>query len=272
MLGPTLYDTCEPASEESLVDFEREFGAKLPAPYREFLQQFNGACPEPNLFHFKDSDKGSDCRQILGLNGTDNDLRHYLETHKLRLPQNLLPIGYDSTGNLICLSVRQQDYGHVYFWDHSLINSSSRSDSEDTADRIVPVADSFDDFLLNLKDPEPEKPAPAAAVEGESEVERIMRTRDIKALKELLMSGYDLDSMDDNYLTLLDNATIIGDLQMVKLIVSRGAKTDDALEIARDNAQFEYPEADHKGIVAFLEKLPRDKDVPGGGLIPNKPD
>jgi hypothetical protein len=59
---------------------------------------------------------------------------------------------------------------------------------------------------------------------------------------------------------------------MVKLIVSRGAKTDDALEIARDNVQFEYPEADHKGIVAFLEKLPRDKDVPGGGLIPNKPD
>lgn len=271
MLGPTLYDTCEPATEESLADFEREFGAKLPAPYREFLQQFNGASPEPNLFHFKNSDKGSDCLQILGLNGTDTDLRHYLETHKLRLPQNLLPIGYDSTGNLICLSMREQDYGHVYFWDHSLINSSTRSDSEDTADRILPVADSFDEFLLGLKDPEPEK-QPVRAEAGETEVERIMRTRDIKALKELLMSGYDLDSMDDNYLTLLDNATITGDLQMVKLIVSRGAKTDDALAIARDSVQFDYPNTDHKGIVAFLEKLPRDKDVPGGGLIPNKPD
>jgi len=266
MLGPTLYDTCEPATEDNLVDFERELGARVPAPYREFLLQFNGACPEPNLFNFKDSDKGSDCRYILGLNGTDHDLRHYLETHKLRLPQGLLPIAYDSVGNLICISIRQQDHGHVYFWDHSLANSASASDNQDLADKILPVADSFDQFLFNLKDPAPEpvfKEGP-----DETEVERIMRTRDIKALKDLLMSGYDLDHMDDNYLTILDNATFIGDLQMVKLIVSRGAKTADALEIARDAVQFNHPDADHKGIVAFLEKIPPDKETPGGGLIP----
>jgi len=268
MLGPTLYDTFEPATEENLTNFEKELGSPLPAPYREFLLQFNGACPEPNRFEFKDSQSGSDCRYILGLNDTDQDLRHYLETHKLRLPQGLLPIAYDSTGNLICLSIRAEDHGHVYFWDHSLVNNPAPSD-QDLADRIVPVANSFDQFLFNLKDPPPEPVT--STKEDESEVERILRERDMKGLKDLLMSGYDLEHMDDNYLTLLDNATIIGDLQMVKLIVSRGAKTDDALEIARDSAQFDHPNADHKGIIAFLEKLPRDKEAPGGGLV-NKPE
>jgi len=169
---------------------------------------------------------------------------------------------------LICLSIRAEDHGHVYFWDHSLVNNPAPSD-QDLADRIVPVANSFDQFLFNLKDPPPEPVT--STKEDESEVERILRERDMKGLKDLLMSGYDLEHMDDNYLTLLDNATIIGDLQMVKLIVSRGAKTDDALEIARDSAQFDHPNADHKGIIAFLEKLPRDKEAPGGGLV-NKPE
>jgi len=65
MLGPTLYDTFEPATEENLTNFEKELGSPLPAPYREFLLQFNGACPEPNRFEFKDSQSGSDCRYIL---------------------------------------------------------------------------------------------------------------------------------------------------------------------------------------------------------------
>jgi hypothetical protein len=168
----------------------------------------------------------------------------------------LLPIAYDSVGNLICISIRPaRSWPRVLSGTILSPISATAADSQDLADKILPVADSFDQFLFNLKDP-----APRAALQAgpdETEVERIMRTRDIKALKDLLMSGYDLDHMDDNYLTILDNATVIGDLQMVKLIVSRGAKTADASRNSPGcRAQFNHPDADHKGIVAFPRKAP----------------
>ena len=170
-----------------------------------------------------------------------------------RLPAGLITIAYDSLGNLICISLRQHDFGFVYFWDHQ--THSKQKDTEPTI-----IAESFEKFLACLQSELASSSiGQENQAENQSEIDRIIAEKDINALKDLLKSGYDLEAMDDDYLTLLDRVTIAGDLTMVKLVVSRGAKIDDALEIARDNAQFNYPGADHHGIVRYLESLKKTR-------------
>lgn len=66
-----------------------------------------------------------------------------------RIPDNFLPIGDDFGGNIICISIRGNNFGKIYFWDHE----------EDTYEGEYPsyenvhlVADSFDGFVNLLQD------------------------------------------------------------------------------------------------------------------------
>jgi hypothetical protein len=62
-----------------------------------------------------------------------------------RLPQGIVAIGCDGCGNAICLSVRPEDHGHVFFWDHEL------ESEEDLSAPLADVAPSFDRFLTSLR-------------------------------------------------------------------------------------------------------------------------
>lgn len=245
-----ITDVGSPLTAEELEKFEAHLQVQLPADYRQFLLEYNGGRPEPNLFTFHGQEEGSDCHYLLGLNGSDGfDLRPFIETHKERLPAGLFAIAYDSLGNLICLSTRKEDLGRIYFWDHQLHGKQAQAPTL--------VAENFEKFLAGFKSETQnliENNFGQESQEEQDEIERIIDQKDLNALKELLKAGYDLEAVDDNYLTLLDRVTIAGDLNMVKLVVARGAKVDDALEIARDNAQFDYP-GEHKAIITFLENI-----------------
>jgi len=245
-----ITDAGSPLTAEELEKFEAHLQVRLPEEYRRFLLEYNGGRPEPNLFTFQDQEDGSDCHYLLGLNGTDGfDLRPFIETHKDRLPAGLFTIAYDSLGNLICLSTRKEDAGKIYFWDHQTHGKQGQAPTL--------VAENFETFLNGFKSETQsilEHNFGQESQEEQDEIERIINQKDINALKDLLKEGYDLEAVDDNYLTLLDRVTIAGDLNMVKLVVARGAKVDDALEIARDNAQFDYP-GDHKAIIKLLENV-----------------
>lgn len=250
-------ETGEPLEEAELMEFENQMQIRLPGEYRQFLLEYNGGRPDPNLFVFQGKNEGSDCHFILGLNGAPgSDLRPFIETHKERLPRGLFPVAYDSLGNLICLSVKKEDFGKVYFWDHQCQGKDGEAPQL--------ISQNFGNFIQGMTSPSAGRSRFAEGLEDQAEISRIIESKDLEGLKALLGSGYDLDATDDDYLTLLDRVTIAGDLSMVKLVVAAGAKVDDALEIARDNAQFEYP-GDHKAIVLFLEKIQNFKSTRSSG-------
>jgi hypothetical protein len=144
-------ETGRKLSERSLVAFERKLSVKLPEDYREFLLRTNGGYPADDLqFQFIEGDRESD--SVLGEFYTlaqDSELgtlQEGLETfvNADRMPPWCLPIADDAFGNQICLSLNQDDFGAIYFWNHELEDISPAN--------LYRIARSFIEFIAMLKE------------------------------------------------------------------------------------------------------------------------
>ncbi len=74
-------------------------------------------------------------------------LRWHIETLRGRMPAELLPIGHDPGGNLICLAYRGEQRGTIYYWDHEM---EAEEGEPATWDNLYPLAKSFTEFLNGL--------------------------------------------------------------------------------------------------------------------------
>lgn len=92
------------------------------------------------------------------LQGDDN-LEKQIECYYSRMPKSLIPIGECSGGNLICLEVKTETFGKVYFWDHEnefegkkMAGIISLEESIDEYwENLYLVSNSLFDFLNSLK-------------------------------------------------------------------------------------------------------------------------
>ncbi len=111
-------------SEEDIQKFELVIGQQLPDEYRRFLLQHNGGHPEPSVFNIQGdmiTGKGNNSvvNRLFGLhNGPHSSLMLNVRTFHERLPKDLIAIGDDPFGNLLCISLGAKDTGCIYFWDH----------------------------------------------------------------------------------------------------------------------------------------------------------
>ncbi len=131
-----------PASEESIQRLERQIGRPLPSGYRDFLRQHDGGPLDLN-------DKAAN--EVFGLGDDVPDFASMwqkLETYRERVPDWLLPVANDSFGNLFTVSLRPQDEGSVWFWDHE---KEADEDEPPTEDNIRQVAPDWPTFLNSLQ-------------------------------------------------------------------------------------------------------------------------
>lgn len=149
-----IVDSAEPLTEADIARVEQRIGCSVPTRYRTFLLAHNGGYPEPSGFRMRHtsgepSQRGS-VDWFLGIHGENTDnLEHYLNTYRDRIPSNLFPIAHDAGGNLICISTDGADAGKVYFWDHE---EEAEEGETPTYDNLYLISDSFDEFLNNLGD------------------------------------------------------------------------------------------------------------------------
>lgn len=149
--GLKVVDSFEPISEMDLTAFERELGIQLPDDYCQFLLAHNGGDPDPYCF---DIDMGSfingdSIQYFLGLvDGELYSISRYLNVYAGRVPNNFFPIAPCSGGDLVCLSVRGEDYGKVYYWDHNW----EVTEAEPDYSNVHLLADNFTAFLDMLYD------------------------------------------------------------------------------------------------------------------------
>lgn len=66
-----------------------------------------------------------------------------LETFRDRVPGWLLPVAQDAYGNLFAISLREQDRGSVWFWDHEEEADEGEPASEDNIERRAPDWQTF---------------------------------------------------------------------------------------------------------------------------------
>jgi len=109
-----------PAPGSSVESVESRLGVRLPDAYRELLLVVsNGGEVEPVVsLEFP----AVGLAAILGVERGDHlDIEARISEYKSgRLPEGLVPVADAEGGNLVCVSVRPEDFGTVWFWDHEL--------------------------------------------------------------------------------------------------------------------------------------------------------
>ena len=146
-----------PVASSAIQDFERRIGIQLPDDYRSFLEQYNGGCPEPEVFHMRWHDQDLARRFaydmvdfLYGIDrGSPHDLFINWQCFQDRVPKDTIPIGNDPGPNMILLGVSGARRGHVLFW----VSGEEVQEGEEPDDRNVGfVAPSFTAFLDSLTD------------------------------------------------------------------------------------------------------------------------
>lgn len=132
------YARRSPPADPALLDrLEQQIGRPLPAAYRAHLGAQDGG-------RFEDNDRA--LKQVFGV---AEDLPSYqniwakLRTYEGRVPAWLLPFASDEYGNLFALSLRDDDHGAVWFWDHEGEDDESEPPSEENLTQVAPDLPGF---------------------------------------------------------------------------------------------------------------------------------
>lgn len=117
-MQPHIRITAPTLGTVALEKAEALLGVELPEPYRTFLLQHNGGQPVPDRFIPADSSEHEVLAWFISVADRDDGLVALAKTYRPYLHPNLLPIASDPFGNLICLGVRGDQMGQVFFWLH----------------------------------------------------------------------------------------------------------------------------------------------------------
>jgi hypothetical protein len=105
-------------SDRDIDAFEAKIAARLPRPYKTFLQAHNGGVPEPPYFGKERIPSVLQIFYGLRVKKKIDDLAANYRRMRSTLPTDVISIAVDTFGNEICLAIRGKNRGKVYFWDH----------------------------------------------------------------------------------------------------------------------------------------------------------
>ena len=100
--------------EADISAMESRLGASLPASYRAFLLRHNGGEPRPA--HFRN-------RKIDTFHIADEQFHEFtslwrdIDNMRDDLPDDVIPVAYDESGDRVCLALAGENRGKVYLWD-----------------------------------------------------------------------------------------------------------------------------------------------------------
>jgi len=151
-------------TEAAVVRFETQLGTRLPDDYRAFLLEVNGGQTELSHTQFMmvTSAGRKDGTLLNSLNSLDDpDDQFNLATRwmssRRRLPQEVIPIGYDGFGGAVGLVVTGPRRGQVWFLDGVDPRPEGSNPRVEWFDRrdVSKIADSFREFMAGLGPPPP---------------------------------------------------------------------------------------------------------------------
>jgi hypothetical protein len=149
-----------PAPEAELARFENLLGSRLPEDYRQFLVACNGGYVGGALWFKGPTSRGEPADAgVHHIGGFRREYAFSLEQRRDvfagRIPDDLLWIMDDPFGNAICLGIRGEYYGMVFFWDHEREPDEDWNGAVETAGNLQQLADGFTEFIAGLKKTEP---------------------------------------------------------------------------------------------------------------------
>jgi cell wall assembly regulator SMI1 len=131
-----------PATLADVDRLEERIGQELPNDYRSYLLHQDGG-------RLADNDQA--VKVIFGVREDAPDWSNMwdkLDIFEDRVPEWLLPVAQDEYGNLFAVSLRDEDRGSVWFWDHE---EEADEDEPPSEDNIEQRAASWTEFLASLQ-------------------------------------------------------------------------------------------------------------------------
>ena len=151
---PLFGDSFKPLTDSEIQQLEEDFQLLFLPDYKwllkrygsfgfnkwiefEFLAKVPPYISDLNIGHFS---------TFFG-SGIDKDyllfsLRFNIELYRDMFLQDFIPIGDDGSGDIICMSLTEDNIGSIYYWYH---------EAEEDDKTLYLIAESLRDFLLKLK-------------------------------------------------------------------------------------------------------------------------
>lgn len=129
---------------EELKAFEHENGILLPEDYMDFLRKNNGGRP---IFELSGNKKMVDWFYGFHEGPPWATIYHAIDVYHKRVPSWYFPIACDPFGNQYLMSLYEENYGLIAFWDHE---NETKGDADQYFDNMEILADSFTDFLNEM--------------------------------------------------------------------------------------------------------------------------
>ncbi|RQT74007.1 SMI1/KNR4 family protein [Burkholderia cepacia] len=100
---------------DDISKVEREIGRSLPSEYVDILKKLNGAYFESNEFDIPGGGSAG-VRQFIPFKEITRNIGYMEQTEV----SGYFPFAHAEGGNYVCISLRDGDYGCIYFWDHEI--------------------------------------------------------------------------------------------------------------------------------------------------------
>lgn len=144
---------------EDIVNLEKKLNICFPEDYKQHLLKYNGGHPikdgAPMISPIDKSETDIGINWFLAIyNGESSNFLKAYNTFKIwqkRMPDELIPIANASCGNAICISIKGNNYGKVYFWDHE---QEAYEGEEPDYSNVHLIANNFTDFINSLYETE----------------------------------------------------------------------------------------------------------------------
>ncbi len=216
----------QPITEKDILTFEQKHNVQIPEAYRKFLLQYNGGYPDPNCFDIKKRG-GSimDCFYGLKADSNIRDMEQKSGVFKNRVPDKFIIIGGDQLGNLILIGVEGKYQDKVYFWDHE-----EESDTDKPIySNIYPIAKNFDTFFSSLHEYKEKKTNSRPLMD-------LFEGKDNEKMKKFIESGWDVNTPLENGQRAIERVNFRSNIEILKLLISKGADMKGCLMHAKNNA------------------------------------
>jgi hypothetical protein len=140
---PNKYGTLD---TKGLADFENHNQITIPNDYKVFLKKTNGGAPIYDVEMHELDEKVPQVGWFYGFHEGPSftSIYYALEMYTGRLPSWYFPIAEDHSGNLFLMSLYEENYGLITFWNHE--GENLEGNAEQHFDNMHIIADNFSKF------------------------------------------------------------------------------------------------------------------------------
>ncbi len=133
-------------NKNKFTEFCQKYGFVFPQSVLHYLIQNNDSDLDANIVKMNNNECYVRC--FYGTSDNEySDIEAVYQSYIDRLPSKCVPLADPDYGNQICISLNDENYGKIFFWDHETMDTEKGEDCMLRFEDMELLADSFDEFL-----------------------------------------------------------------------------------------------------------------------------